>query len=161
MAFITEYGLNKFIERLNNVSYIDYLSSTKHIVSCHVALDNRELLSRFDKDMENVSASTCFLGEEIAAEKIQRTIIKNQNKILNWLNDYSNGDILIVRCKFCKPIGRGFFKGSWHDWDDGAIYCSACQVVLYKTGNESMPFKFRTAHPILTKEEKEAYLNSK
>ena len=81
--------------------------------------------------------------------------------ICDWLNDDSDGENYEIWIDADHPIGRVFNKYT-HDWKDGAIPASRLVVGLRKDESHAQTwFKFCSVYVEATKEDVEAFKNSK
>lgn len=155
---ITKNTFLKQILSISSVSEIDYLSRDGHIMAQHVGKSEKELIKRVVGN--KMSKCSSFFNEYDALDYIQIAIKDYADDLVDWLNDYSDDEDMEAEATFDVPIGYGYFKESWHDWNKGPVPCSSCKVIFEKDlDHEDRPYRIRTAYPEYTEEDKIKFLN--
>ena len=82
---------------------------------------------------EGVSGATVFdITVEEIDSYIKAALLDYEDELLDWITDDSDGDNYVASITAKKPIGHGYFKKSWHEWNAGPCKCSDLIVVLKK-----------------------------
>ena len=147
--------INELRRRISMMTWAD-MTANRHFHD-HFGLSDRELCDRIIEENKRSSSSVDITKVE-AFEMIQTNIIDEEAEwLLDWLNDYSDGENYEIWIDSVKPVGRVFNKYA-HDWRDGAIPASRLVVALKKveSRNETF-FVFASVYAEATKEDLDAF----
>ena len=124
---------------------------SEHMLSNHIAISEKALKER----AKTREGATSFVDYEATENAIIKTLTddcgecSNAAFIKDWVKDNSDGEDIDVELYFDEPVGYGFINSPEYDWNEGAVECFGCRVVLAKDENMHYGFRLKTAYPIV------------
>lgn len=153
---------NEFIRTINMLDVYNMKAMGCHI-DRHMNMTDSDLIHRVTKtktsDGNSLYGAFTFAGltaDEIV-EAAKLALMDYAEELVEWLNDYSDGDSYVAMFDCDKVLGHGFYNYKWHNWNDGACECHRIVVVLDKCERRNdIGFKFITCYCEPTDEDIEA-----
>lgn len=143
---------NTYERKVQTMNYATIELSGGHL-DRHVGNEDGELIARItERKIDCATTFDCEVDDVISLMQQALLDADNEADVLEWINDYSDGDDWEVYFEFSAPIGHGFYRKNWHEWNNGAVYCSAISVILRKNDNTDS-FDVVTAYPVATEED--------
>ena len=156
---------NEFIRTINMLDVYNMKAMGCHI-DRHLNMSDSDLIHRVTtaktSDGNSLYGASTFAGitaDEIV-EAAKLALMDYAEELVEWLNDYSDGDSYVATFDCDKVLGHGFYNYKWHNWNDGACECHRIVVVLCKCERrDDIGFKFITCYCEPTDEDIEACKN--
>lgn len=146
---MTKQEINNFAETLCG-------SEVAHLER-HYNLSDSEMIHRCITEEKNL-VTTFTIDEDEIVKQIKGMLLDeyNQAEIIDWLNDESDGEPWALEGEMDAPVGRGFFKEHWHEWNAGAANCSLVVLVLKKVERRyDTTFRIASCYPSYSEKDKE------
>ncbi|MBE6021915.1 MAG: hypothetical protein E7231_01625 [Cellulosilyticum sp.] len=142
---------NEFTRIINGLDVYNMKAMGCHI-DRHLNMTDSDLIHRVTTTKTSdgngiYGASTFILTEDEVVEAAKLALLDYADELVEWLNDYSDGDSYVAEFDCDKLLGHGFYSYKWHNWNDGACECHRIVVVLAKAmRKDDMGFKFVTCY---------------
>lgn len=148
MYFLKEDNFMTKNSVLKTLNCIDRYS-IGHTVEKHFNAEEGYLISRIIDEKKPLA--TTFSG--INLDGLIKYVIKRLTcesgleSIYEWVNNYSKPNTFKAILDVKSQIGFGFFKASWHNWNEGPAPCHRIVVVLKKVDDEARGFVVSSIYP--------------
>ena len=141
----------EFLRTINGLDVYNMKAMGCHI-DRHLNMSDSDLIHRATtaKTSDGSSlfgASTFTVSAEEVVEAAKMALYDYAEELVEWLNDYSDGEDYVAEFECDKNLGHGFYNMKWHNWNDGACECHRIAVVLTKVmRKDDTAFKFVTCY---------------